>query len=86
VRSRNGCDKISPANKSDGEQPKPTGAANMVEEPQVSSVRVIDIKMSFWSMVVFLVKLAIAAIPAAIILTIIGVIFWSVIGAMFFHK
>lgn len=58
----------------------------MVEEPQVSSVRVIDIQMSFWSMVVFLVKLAIAAIPAAFILTIIGVIFWSVIGAMFFHK
>lgn len=58
----------------------------MVEETQVSSVRVIDIQMSFWSMVVFLVKLSIAAIPAAIILTIIGVIFWSVIGAMFFHK
>jgi hypothetical protein len=58
----------------------------MLEEPQVSSVRVIDIQMSFWSMVVFLVKLAIAAIPAAIILTIIGAIFWSVIGVMFFHK
>jgi len=58
----------------------------MVEELQVSSVRVIDIQMSFWSMVVFLVKLTIAAIPAAIILTIIGVIFWSVIGAMFLHK
>ena len=58
----------------------------MVEESQVSSVRVIDIQMSFWSMVVFLVKLAIAAIPAAIILTIIGVIFWSIIGVMLFHK
>jgi hypothetical protein len=32
----------------------------MAEELPISSVRVIDIKMSFWSMVVFLVKLAIS--------------------------
>jgi|HubBroStandDraft_5_1064220.scaffolds.fasta_scaffold93962_2 hypothetical protein len=58
----------------------------MAEELPISSVRVIDIKMSFWSMVVFLVKLAVAAIPAAIILTIIGMIFWSVIAAISGHK
>ena len=35
-------------------------------------VVVTDIKMPFWSMVMLLVKLAIAAIPALIILFIIG--------------
>jgi hypothetical protein len=39
-----------------------------------SLVRVIDIKMSFSSMVVFMVKAAIAAIPALIILTVLGTI------------
>ena len=34
-----------------------------------TDVVVRDIRMPFWSMVVFLVKLAIAAIPAAIIIT-----------------
>jgi hypothetical protein len=43
----------------------------------VQAVTVTDIRMPFWSMVVFLVKMAIAAIPALIILTCIGlVVFW----------
>ena len=37
-------------------------------------VVVTDIRMPFWSMVVFMVKWAIAAIPALIIL----IIFWAV--------
>ena len=37
-----------------------------------SQVVVTDIRMSFWSMVVFMIKWAIAAIPAFIILAVIG--------------
>jgi hypothetical protein len=40
-------------------------------EPE-QRVVVVDVNMRFGTMVVFLVKLAIAAIPAAIILTLIG--------------
>lgn len=35
-------------------------------------VEVVDVRMGFWSMVVFMVKWAIAAIPAAIILSLLG--------------
>jgi len=41
------------------------------QEP--ASVRIVDIKMPFGSMVVFMVKWAIAAIPALLILTLIAV-------------
>jgi hypothetical protein len=44
-------------------------------------VVVTDIKMPFTSMVVFLVKLAIAAIPAMIILSLIGALVTALIGA-----
>ena len=47
-------------------------------------VVVTDIKMPFTSMVVFLVKLAIAAIPAMILLSLIGALVTALIGA-FFH-
>ena len=46
-------------------------------------VVVTDIKMPFASMVVFLVKLAIAAIPAMIILSLIGALVTALIGAFF---
>ena len=40
---------------------------------------VTDIRMSFWSMVVFMVKWAIAAIPAFIILAVLwGIVVWLV--------
>ena len=46
-----------------------------------NSTRVVvtDIRMPFWSMVVFMVKWAIAAIPAMLIL----IIFWFIIMALF---
>jgi hypothetical protein len=44
---------------------------------------VTDIKIPFWSMVVLLVKWALAAIPAMIILIVIGSIL-SMIAAAFF--
>ncbi|ATX81100.1 hypothetical protein Ga0123462_0223 [Mariprofundus ferrinatatus] len=46
-------------------------------------VTIIDIKMPFMSMVIFMVKAAIASIPAFIILSVIGSIIFGVMGAMF---
>lgn len=47
------------------------------------AVVVTDIRMPFTSMVVFLVKLAIAAIPAMIILSVIGALVTMLVGALF---
>lgn len=42
-----------------------------------NQVKIIDINMPFWSMVKFMVKVAIASIPAFIILSVIGThCFW----------
>ncbi len=46
-------------------------------------VVVTDISMSFWSMVVFMVKWVIAAIPAFLILMVIGAILSSLFGGLF---
>ncbi|NCA72951.1 MAG: hypothetical protein EOM91_23430 [Sphingobacteriia bacterium] len=46
-------------------------------------VTVVDIQMPFLSMVVFMVKAAIAAIPAIIILTILSMIIGGIFTAMF---
>ena len=56
---------------------------NMENENEVT---IVDIKMPFGSMVVFMVKTAIAAIPAVIILMIIfailGVMFGGIFGGL----
>jgi hypothetical protein len=49
----------------------------------IREVVVTDVKMPFWSMVVLMVKLAIAAIPAFIILLIIGSVVSIVMAAIF---
>lgn len=46
-------------------------------------VVVTDIKIPFWSMLVLLVKVAIAAIPAFIILLVIGSVLAIVMAAVF---
>jgi len=46
------------------------------------SVVVTDIRMSFWSMVVFMVKWAIATIPAIIILAVVGSMVVNVLAAL----
>lgn len=51
-------------------------------ENNENQVTILDIKMPFLSMVVFMVKAAIAAIPAFIILGIIGAITFGVLGNM----
>lgn len=58
----------------------------LVENNNSNEVSIVDIKMPFWSMVVFMVKAAIASIPAiiilAIIFTILGAIFGGIFGGM----
>jgi hypothetical protein len=51
------------------------------QEP--APVRIVDIKMPFGSMVVFMVKWAIAAIPALIILAILGALLSGVLVGLF---
>lgn len=45
-------------------------------------VVVLDLDMSFWSMVGFMVKWAIAAIPALVILVVIGILIAGFVGGM----
>ncbi len=54
---------------------------------ELNNVVVTDIKMPFGSMVFFMVKWAIATIPALIILTVIGSITFVILNAIFggFH-
>ena len=54
-----------------------------MENSNAGEVTVVDIKMSFWSIVVFMVKASIAAIPAIIILTLVGSLVMSILGATF---
>jgi hypothetical protein len=54
-----------------------------MQTEQNSKVTVVDIQMPFWSMVVFMVKVAIASIPAVIILSVLGAIFFAVMTAVF---
>jgi len=49
----------------------------------MNNVTITDIKMPFLSMVIFMVKLAIASIPAFIILSVIGSIVFALMGATF---
>lgn len=47
-----------------------------------NEVTIVDVKMPFLSMVVFMVKAAIAAIPAFIILSIIAAIMFAILGGV----
>lgn len=46
-------------------------------------VVIIDIKIPFWSMVVLMVKWALAAIPAIFILFLIGMVFSAIMTGVF---
>jgi hypothetical protein len=50
---------------------------------QEQKVVVVDVNMKFGSMVIFLVKLAIAFIPAAIILFFVGLVVAALFGGLF---
>ncbi|HYU69000.1 MAG TPA: hypothetical protein VEL09_06670 [Burkholderiales bacterium] len=50
---------------------------------ETREVVVVDVKIPFWSMVVLLVKWAIAAIPAMIILLVLAAVVSMVFGGVF---
>ena len=53
---------------------------NLIAAGEVpNKVTVVDIQMPFASMVIFLVKLAVAAVPAIILVA----LFWAVLGIVF---
>ena len=54
-----------------------------MENPHAGEVTVVDIKIPFLSIVVFMVKASIAASPAIIILTLVGSLVMSILGATF---
>lgn len=54
-----------------------------MESQNRAEVTVVDIKMPFWSMVTFMVKWAIAAIPAIIILVMVGALLAGLLGGLF---
>ncbi|ORU90947.1 MAG: hypothetical protein A6F72_00020 [Cycloclasticus sp. symbiont of Poecilosclerida sp. N] len=53
-----------------------------MDENNVSKVSITDVRMPFISMVIFLVKLSVAAIPAFIILSIVGSILFGIFGTV----
>ncbi len=53
-----------------------------MEENRVKEVNIVDIKMPFLSMVIFMVKAIIASIPAMIILSILYLMFALVFGGI----
>lgn len=54
----------------------------MNDEANIQRVVVTDIHMPFWSMIIFMVKWALASIPAIIILTVIAVLAWRVTAGL----
>ncbi|MGD8577359.1 MAG: hypothetical protein PVG13_09745 [Thiohalophilus sp.] len=54
-----------------------------MDNNEINQVSIVDIKMPFWSMVVFMVKASLAAIPAFIILTIIFAVLSAMFGGIF---
>ena len=53
-----------------------------VDSNATMEVRIVDIEMSFWSMVILMVKAAIAIVPALIILTMIGMLVFGALGGV----
>ncbi len=53
-----------------------------MDNNDINQVSIVDIKMPFWSMVVFMVKAALASIPALIILAIVYAIFVAIFGGI----
>ena len=81
------CPKCKHENENDSVVCRNCGAILPVEGSKKTGasirVSVVDIDMPFLSMVNFLVKLTIAAIPAAIVVTILVVFFGGILAAVF---
>lgn len=54
-----------------------------MQKNEKQEVTIVDVKMPFLSMVIFLVKLAIASIPAVMILSLLFMIFGAIFGGAF---
>ncbi|WP_029407839.1 hypothetical protein [Thiomicrorhabdus sp. Milos-T2] len=54
-----------------------------MENNSVNEVKITDIKMPFWSMVMFMVKVSIASIPAIIILWVIFTLLAAIFSGIF---
>lgn len=54
----------------------------MADETNKQAVVVTDIRMPFFSMVIFMVKWAIAAIPALCVLIVFGILTWAMLGGL----
>jgi hypothetical protein len=52
-------------------------------DTQSNDVTVVNIKMPFWSMVIFMVKWAIASIPAILILVVLGAMLVGFLNGLF---
>jgi uncharacterized membrane protein YdjX (TVP38/TMEM64 family) len=52
---------------------------------QPMAVHVVGVKIPFLELVVLLVKLALAMIPALLIITAVSALFWAVLGSLFGH-
>ena len=53
--------------------------------PQPTAVHVIGVKIPFVELVVLLVKLALAMIPALFIIYAVSALFWGMLGGLFGH-
>lgn len=54
-----------------------------MDDNNTNRIVITDINMPFWSMVMFMVKAAIASIPAFIILSLIGSLVFGLLGGLF---
>jgi len=52
---------------------------------QTTAVQVVSVKIPFLDLVVLLVKLALAMIPALFIIYAVTALFWTVLGGVFGH-
>ena len=52
---------------------------------QPMEVQVVGVRIPFLELVVLLVKLALAMIPALFILTVVSALFWALPGSLFGH-
>jgi uncharacterized membrane protein YdjX (TVP38/TMEM64 family) len=52
---------------------------------QPNAVHVVGVKIPFLELVVLLVKVALAMIPALFIIAAVSALFWTVLGALFGH-
>jgi hypothetical protein len=56
-----------------------------IKERMTKGVNLFDVTMPFSKMVVLIIKLTLASIPAAMIMGLISIVFWAIFGGLFFQ-